>query len=748
MTETTVLKTTTMKKLFSVIFFCLIGLTLSSQDPVGPPPAGGQQVQQTSDLIIPLGTKNTSLVFRVSSRDGRLYQSYFGPRLMNTDNLNRTRDEGHPAYATFGTDNLFEPAIRVTHNDGNPSLELKFINQSVETGMGEGNVSLNRIFLKDPEYPFEVTLNFRIYKNEDVIEQWAEIKHTEKKPVTIFNYASSMLHFDAEKYWLTQFHGDWAEEMKMQESELTPGIKILDTKLGTRAHMYQTPVFMLSLNEKSDENNGQVIAGTLGWSGNFRFLFEVDEKGSLRVISGINPFASEYSLEPGIVFRTPPMIFTCSSSGKGQASRNLHQWATKYGVLDGTGSRLTLLNNWEATGFNFDEKKLTGILDDTKKLGLDVFLLDDGWFANKYPRNNDRAGLGDWQENKAKLPNGLGYLVREAGARGVKFGIWIEPEMVNPKSELYETHPDWILKLPNRPENYYRNQLVLDLTNPKVQEFVYNIVDGMLTVNPGIAFIKWDCNRMMTNAYSVWLKDKQSHLYIDYVNSLYGVLERLRQKYPHLPVMLCSGGGGRVDYGALKYFTEFWASDNTDGLERIYIQWGYSYFFPAISVCNHVTSWGKQSLKFRTDVAMMGKLGFDIEVDKMTENELKFSQNAVINYNRIKDVIYKGDLYRLISPYEENRAVLMYVNSTKSRAVLFGYTLNTRYGETLTRVRLQGLDPAKTYKVEEINVSNEGRRGPGMAESGRSYTGDYLMKIGLNAGSGTPLTSVVYEITE
>ena len=745
-----------MKKLLSIITICTLGFPLTAQDlPAGgpPPPAGGQQMQQTPDVFIPLDTKNTSLVLRVNGRDGRLYQSYFGPKL-DTDNLKQTRDAGHLVYATFGTDNLFEPAVRATHNDGNPSLELKFINQSVEKSFGgKSGVTLSRIFLKDPVYPFEVTLNIKTYDDEDVIEQWVEIKHTEKKPVTIFNYASSMLHFDAEKYWLTQFHGDWAEEMKMQESQLTAGIKILDTKLGTRAHMYQTPVFMLSLNEKSDENTGKVIAGTLGWSGNFRFLFEVDEKGSLRVISGINPFASEYSLEPGKVFRTPSMIFTYSDQGKGQASRNLHRWATKYGLLDGTGSRLTLLNNWEATGFNFDEKKLSAILDDTKKMGLDVFLLDDGWFANKYPRNNDRAGLGDWQENKAKLPNGLGYLVKEADAKGVKFGIWIEPEMVNPKSELYEIHPEWILKLPNRPEHYYRNQLVLDLTNPKVQEFVYSVVDGMLTANPGIAFIKWDCNRMMTNAYSVYLKDKQSHLYIDYVNSLYSILERLRQKYPHLPVMLCSGGGGRVDYGALKYFTEFWASDNTDALERIYIQWGYSYFFPAISVCNHVTSWGKQSLKFRTDVAMMGKMGYDIEVDKMTENELKFSQNAIATYNRIKDIVYGGDLYRLISPYEENRAVMMYVNNTKNRAVLFGYTLNARYGETFNLVKLQGLDPARTYKIQEINVSNEGRRGPGMggpgmSQSGRTFTGDYLMKVGINVGSNTPLTSVVYEITE
>ena len=737
-----------MKKLFYLLTALSFSLAMSAQDPPRPPQAG-QRVQPEPDKIISIETANTSLVLKVSSRDGRLYQSYFGPRLGSTESLSQQRNESHLAYATFGTDNLFEPAVRALHNDGNPSLELTYLSHETET-IGK-DITLTSIIMKDPQYPFEVTLFYKAFAAQDVFEQWTEIKHNEKKPVTIFNYASSMLHFDAERYWLTQFHGDWAEEMKARESELTAGIKILDSKLGTRAHMYQTPVFLLSLNEKADENTGQVLAGTLGWSGNFRFLFEIDEKNSLRIISGINPFASEYSLIPGQVFRTPSMIYTFTGKGTGQASRNLHRWAINHGVLDGTGTRYTLLNNWEATGFNFDEKKLTSVLDDTKKMGLDVFLLDDGWFANKYPRNNDRAGLGDWQENKAKLPNGLGFLVKEADARGVKFGIWIEPEMVNPKSELYETHPDWILKLPNRPEHYFRNQLVLDLTNPKVQEFVYNVVDGMLTTNPGIAFIKWDCNRMMTNAYSPYLKDKQSHLYIDYVNSLYGVLERLRTKYPDLPIMLCSGGGGRVDYGALKYFTEFWASDNTDPLERIYMQWGYSYFFPAISVCNHVTSWGKQSLKFRTDVAMMGKMGYDIEVDKLTESELKFSQDAIANYNRIKDVIFKGDLYRLISPYKENRAALMYVNQEKTKAVLFSYTLNTRYGETMNRVRLQGLDPSGTYTVREINVSNEGRSFMGMrgpTENGRSYTGDYLMNVGLNAGSGTPLTSVVYEITK
>lgn len=709
--------------------------------------ASGQRAISSGNnenLFINIGTQHTSLVYKVDGSDGKLYQAYLGTLLSNTGDLNKTVNAGHSAYATFGTDNLFEPAIRMTHNDGNPSLELKYVSNNIEKT--DANTTVTRILLKDPQYPVEVTLHIRSFFTEDVIEQWVEIVQKESKPVTIFNYASSMLHFDAEKYWLTQFHGDWAEEMKIQESELTSGIKIIDTKLGTRAHMYQTPVFFLSLNGKSEENNGELIAGTLGWSGNFQFVFEVDEKGSLRVISGINPFASEYSLQPGKPFRTPSFIFTYSNNGKGQASRNLHRWAANYGIMDGTKPRLTLLNNWETTYFDFNEPKLVSLLDDTKKMGLDLFLLDDGWFANKYPRNDDHAGLGDWQENKAKLPDGLGYLVKEADSKGVKFGIWIEPEMVNPKSELYENHPDWVLKLPNRPENYYRNQLVLDLTNPKVQEFVYNVVDQMLTKYPGISFIKWDCNRMMTSAWSDYLKDKQSHLYIDYVNNLYNILERLRQKYPHFPIMLCSGGGGRVDYGALRYFTEFWASDDTDPLERVYIQWGYSYFYPSFAVCNHITSWGKQSLKFKTDVAMMGKMGYDLKVSELTGNELKFSQEAISNYKRLSEVIWHGDLYRIISPYDENRAVVMYVNNSKNKAVVFAYTLNSRYNQTFNKVRLQGLDASKTYKIQEINVFPDGHRAATV--NSQTYSGEYLMNIGLKLGSEAPLTSAVYEITE
>ena len=697
------------------------------------------QAQIEKKILIETG--NTSLSFSVNNA-GKLYQSYFGEKIQTPSELNNLG--GSESYISAGCDNLFEPAIRMVHADGNPSLELKFVN--VATEKKDANVTHTAITLKDDKYPVTVTLHFESYYKENVLKEWTEIVQSEKKEVLLTNFASSMLHFNESTYWLTQFYGDWAQEMKQKESQLTAGIKILDSKLGTRADMYQTPAFFLSLNKPSTETTGEVIGGTLAWTGNFQFVFDIDEKNELRVISSMNPFASEYYLKPGEIFKTPAFIFSRSNNGKGEVSRDLHRWARNYGVLNGTGSRLTLLNNWESTYFSFDEKKLSGLFSDASILGVDMFLLDDGWFGNKYPRNGDHSSLGDWQEDKTKLPHGLAYLVKDAASKGIKFGIWIEPEMINPKSELYEKHPDWVLKLPNRPESYFRNQLVLDLTNPEVQQFVYNVVDEMLTKNPDIAFIKWDCNRMMTNTYAPYLKDKQSHVFIEYTKALYSVLDKIRAKYSSLPMMLCSGGGGRTDYGGLKYFTEFWPSDNTNPYDRIYIQWGYSYFFPANTVACHVTSWGKQSLKYRTDVAMMGRMGYDIEVGKMTFDELKFSQKAIQNYKQLSDVIQHGDLYRLISPYDENRAVLMYVDEAKKKSVLFAYNLQFRYGQRWEGVKLQGLDANKKYKLTEINIfpGNEAS----VPENGKSYSGDYLMKVGIHPSSSTEMTSVVLQIIE
>jgi len=696
-----------------------------------------------AEKSITIETKNFAIHYSIGE-NGKVYQDYLGEKLLKNDEYDKISTKGHEIYMPFGTNNHFEPAIRTIHTDGNPSLELLY--SMHQTTQIDTNITETVIDLKDPKYPFQVSLHFKAYYHQDVIEQWTEITHQEKKPITLYNFASAMIHFDAQSYWLTQFHGDWAKEMQMQESKLTSGIKVIDSKLGTRSNEYQSPFFFLALNKQANENSGEVIAGSLSWTGNFRFTFEIDNENSLRIISGINPYASEYQLKPNQKFTTPSFVLAYSNQGKGLASRNLHKWTREYCLLDGNKPRLTLLNNWESTYFNFDEPKLKKLIGDASKLGVDMFLLDDGWFGNKYPRDNDHAGLGDWEVNKTKLPNGISALTQEAKKQGVKFGIWIEPEMVNPKSELYEKHPDWILKLPNRAEDYQRNQLVLDLSNPKVQDYVFGILDNMLTKDPQIGYFKWDCNRTMSNMYSTYLKGNQSHLFIEYTLGLYKVLDRVRSKYPHIPMMLCSSGGGRVDYKILKYFTEFWPSDNTDPLERIYIQWGFSNFIPSIASCNHITTWGKQSLKYKTDVAMTGKMGYDVQIDRLSTEELLFSQNAIKTYKEIQKTIWFGDLYRLISPYEENRAALMYVDENKSKAVLFIFNLNTRYAEILTNVKLNGLQPDKEYRIKEINLF------PGTKseclENDKILSGDYLMKAGVSSSTSNALTSSVFEISE
>lgn len=709
-----------------------------------------RQAAFAQNVLIPIETKNNALVLQTDA-NRNIGIVYMGAKLADKNEYSlvtamyrQTSDYtgvANAAYATAGTRNLFEPAMAVTHADGNNSLDLQYVRH--ESKKLDENTSLLTVVLKDPAYNFEVTLCYKSWFNEDVTEQWSEIRHNEKGNVVLNKFASAGLYLKGESYWLKQYHGDWAKEMQAEEARLTHGIKTLDSKLGTRANLFQPSVFMISLDKPATEDEGTVLYGALEWSGNFRVDLELDNQDNLRIIAGINNYASPYTLKPGEVFTTPAFLSVLSTKGKGEASRKLHTWARNYKLLDGKGSRLTLLNNWEATYFDFNEVKLKELLKDTKKLGVDLFLLDDGWFANKYPRNDDHAGLGDWQENKKKLPNGISSLVKEAQANGVKFGIWIEPEMVNPKSELYEKHPDWVVKQPNRPEHYFRNQLVLDLSNPAVQDFVFGVVDGLFTKNPTLAYIKWDCNAVIYNAYSAHLGN-QSHFYIKYVQGLYAVLEKIRKKYPTVPMMLCSGGGGRVDYAALQYFTEFWPSDNTDPLERIFMQWEYSYFYPAITSSNHVTDWGKQPIKFRTDVAMMGKPGFDIVVSKLNEKDLRFSQDALKTFNAIKPIIWQGDQYRLQDPLHNSVAAVMYVNTEKTSAIVFNYLVSNRYDAgSLLPVRLKGLDPVKRYMIKELNVY------PGTTstiDSSKIYSGEFLMKVGFNPDVKAGRNSVVLEV--
>ena len=699
---------------------------------------------------IRISTDNTDMILQVNN-NGRLYMVYLGDKLlnaadadkldwrMNTGSDGSVSTRGREAYMASGGEDFFEPALAVTHADGDKTTYLYY--KDSETRAIDGGTE-TVIRLADKKYPLEVTLHYAAYNRQNVIKAWSEIVHHEKSDITLWKYASTMLYFNEPSYFLTSYHSDWAREAQPVTQKLTYGKKIIDTKLGTRAAMYMQPFFELGINAPASECSGKVMLGTIGWTGNFRFTFEVDNVGGLRVIPGINPYASDYKLKAGENFVTPEFIFTFSDNGIGEATRNLHDWARLYQLKDGMDDRMTLLNNWESTAFDFDQDKLAGVMDDAARLGVDMFLLDDGWFANKYPRNDDTTGLGDWEPNKVKLPQGIAGLTAAAKKAGVKFGIWIEPEMVSPKSQLYEKHPDWVITQPGRDIYYYRNQLVLDLANPKVQDYVFGVADKILSDNPDVAYFKWDCNSPITNIRSPYLKDKQGNLYVDYVRGLYNVFRRLEAKYPDVPMMLCSGGGSRCDYEALKYFTEFWCSDNTDPFERIYIQWNMSKFFPVKAMASHVTDWNKKtSMKFRLDVASMCKLGFDIDVHNLSDADFNLCKQAVANYNRLKPVILDGDMYRLVSPYEGNHAAINYVSGDKKHAVLFAYDLHPRYREPLFNVRLQGLDPSLVYSVKEINLPE------GQKADKKTYTGDYLMKIGLPVLTASEGTSHVLELT-
>ena len=712
------------------------------------------QMNAEESKVIRISTDQTDLILKVGE-NGRLYQTYLGEKLLHEADVNRfswdihagsdgsISQRGWEVYSGSGNEDYFEPAVAITHNDGNTSTYLYYVSSSTSPVEGGTQTTIN---LRDDKYPVDVTLHYVAYPKENVIKTWSEIKHQEKKPIILSTYASTMLYFCRSSYYLTEFSSDWAKEARMSSQQLQFGKKVIDTKLGSRAAMHTHPFFEVGLDQPVSENQGDVLMGTLGWTGNFRFTFEVDNAGNLRVIPAINPYASNYELKKDEVFTTPEFIFTLSNQGSSQGSRNLHEWARNYSLKDGKGTRLTLLNNWENTGFDFNQEILANLMKEAKHLGVDMFLLDDGWFGNKYPRKDDHSGLGDWEVTHSKLPGGVPALVKAAKEAGVKFGIWIEPEMVNPKSELFEKHPDWAIHDANRKTYYYRNQLVLDLSNPAVQDYVYGVVENLMKENPEIAFFKWDCNSPITNIYSPYLKDKQGQLYIDHVRGVYNVMKRVKENYPNVPMMLCSGGGARCDYEALKYFTEFWCSDNTDPVERVYIQWGFSQFFPAKAMCAHVTSWNKNtSVKFRTDVASMCKLGFDIGLKDMTADELAYCQDAVANWKRLQPAIMDGDQYRLVSPYETNHMAVNYVSKDQKKAVLFAYDVYPRFQEKLINVKLQGLDPNKTYKVEEINLM------PGvdsaLKSNGQTYTGDYLMKVGIEVFGFAATQSHVLELT-
>lgn len=681
-----------------------------------------------------VSTPGTSLVLSAPV-GGEFKQLYYGERLSESEFQCIAEVEpaksGFPVYGMSCPD---EAALAVKHADGNMTLQMEVVDVSTKE---EDTRETTVIHLKDKIYPFYLDICYRAYKDVDVIETWTEIKHQEKKPVMLHQFASAYLPVRRGQVWLSHLHGAWANEGQVVQEPLSAGMKVIKNKDGVRNAQTAHAGVMFSLDGKPQENTGRVIGAALCYSGNYRLRIDTREDEYHHFFAGINEDNSMYALQKNEVFTTPALALTYSAEGLSGSSRNFHRWARLYKLAHGSVPRKILLNSWEGVYFDINQQGMEQMMSDISSMGGELFVMDDGWFGDKYPRKNDTSSLGDWVVDKTKLPDGIEGLLRDAKKHGIKLGIWIEPEMANISSELYEKHPDWILQAPKREPVLGRGgtQVVLDLANPEVQDFVVKVVDDLMTAYPELDYIKWDANMSVMNHGSHYLAaDKQSHLYVDYHKGLENICRRIRARYPDLTIQACASGGGRANYGLLPYFDEFWVSDNTDALQRIYMQWGTSYFFPAIAMASHISAAPNHQtgrsipLKYRIDVAMSGRLGMEIQPKNMTDKEKDFCRKAIAEYKAIRPVVQLGDIYRLVSPYDHlGLASLMYVSEDKEKAVFYWWKTEHFCNQHLPRVKMAGLDAHKNYRVRELTrIDYEP-----LKYEGKIFSGAYLMANGL-----------------
>lgn len=633
-------------------------------------------------------------------------------------------------YPPYGMWPQSAAAVSLRHADGNLTTQL-YLTEVKQEG------DKTTFTLKDPQYPTTVNVYFLARPDVDMIETWTDITNGEKQTVTLLQFASGVLPIRRGEVWMSHLYGSWANEGQLVQEPVSQGIKMITNHDGVRNSHTDHAEVMFSLDGRPQELSGDVIGAALCYWGNYKLKVVTDDTEYHYFFAGIDEENSEYHLKKGETFTTPHLALTFSKEGLSGVSRNFHRWGRKYMLANGQTERKILLNSWEGVYFDINQQGMDQMMADIASMGGELFVMDDGWFGDKYPRKVDNSSLGDWVVDKTKLPEGIEGLLRDAKKHGIKFGIWIEPEMANTVSELYEKHPDWVIKAPKRDLALGRGgtQVVLDLCNPKVQDFVFSIVDNLMTKYPEIDYIKWDANAPIMNHGSQYLPmADQSHLYIDYHRGLEKVCQRIRAKYPTLTIQACASGGGRANWGLLPYFDEFWVSDNTDALQRIYMQWGTSYFFPAIAMASHIsatpnhTVYRTTSLKFRIDVAMSGRLGMEIQPKNMTEEEKDLCRKAIAEYKQVRPIVQFGDIYRLLSPYDhKGLASLMYVTEQKDKAVFYWWKTEQFQNEHLPRIKMAGLDPTATYRVHELNRIDL----QPLSCEGKTFTGAFLMNHGL-----------------
>jgi alpha-galactosidase len=657
-----------------------------------------------------------SYVFGVNPR-GELQQLYWGGRVGAADafpaaaplrewaSFDNSYNNTPQEYAGWGAGLFAEPALKVSFADGNRDLVLHY--QS-HTATANG---LN-VVLKDVAREIYVTLHYAIDPESGILARSATIQNRESQPVTVEQAAAAAWSLPPAHYTLNYLTGRWAGEWTLTQEAIHPGARVIESRRGSTGHQ-ANPWFAVTAGEP-DEDHGEVWFGALGWSGSWRITVEQDQLDEVRVTGGFNPFDFGYVLHPGESLETPIFYGGYSPNGLGGASRLLHRFELEH-ILPRTAStagqafpkpRPVIYNSWEATEFHVSEAGQMALAEKAAALGIDRFVMDDGWFGQ---RKDDHAGLGDWYVNPEKFPHGLKPLIDKVHALGMDFGLWVEPEMVNPDSDLYRKHPDWVLNFPGRPRTEQRNQLVLNLARPDVHDYVLGFLDKLLNEND-IAFLKWDYNRNWSEpGWDQLPAAEQKRVYVEFTRNLYAILAELRRRHPNVEIESCSGGGGRVDLGIMRYTDEVWPSDNTDPFDRLAMQDGFTYAYTPQIMMAWVTDsphWFNKrttSLAYRMLSSMQGSLGIGANIANWTPDEAATAKRLIAAYHQVQPTIVQGDLYRLISPRNGSEfSATQTVRPDKNQSVVFAFIHSTQEGRGFPRLKLKGLDPAAEYALSSI----------------------------------------------
>ncbi|KWX75472.1 alpha-galactosidase [Paenibacillus riograndensis] len=706
-------------------------------------------IYDAEQQIFHLQTTNTSYVFGLARGSypvhlhwgrkirGSALSDLYGPGAMG---FSSTVDPKEPAfsldtlpqeYPGYGSGDFREPAYEAELLNGTSVTELTYVTHSILKGKpaleglpavyaesGDEAETL-QLVLEDATAGLRAELSYTVISGFDAVIRSARLTNTGSGPLKLNRALSVALDFPHANYELIQLSGSWARERHLVRAPLHNGRQGIDSKRGASSHQ-QNP-FLALLAPQTVEDSGEAYGFSLVYSGSFSANADVDQYGTTRVTMGINPFGFRWLLAPGESFQTPEAVLVYSDQGIGGMSRIYHRlYRTRLARgLYRDEPRPVLINNWEATYFNFDADKIEDIARAGKALGIELFVLDDGWFGR---RDDDTTSLGDWFVDTRKLPQGLPDLVERVRRLGMQFGLWFEPEMVSPDSELYRAHPDWCLHVPDRRRSQARNQLILDLSRPEVCDYIIDSVSSVLASAP-ITYVKWDMNRHMTEIGSAALPpERQGETAHRYMLGLYRVMEEITSKFPHVLFESCSGGGGRFDPGILHYMPQTWTSDDTDAVERLKIQYGTSIVYPASSMGSHISAVPNHqvhrstSLSMRGDVAMSGNFGYELDLTLFTPEEQAEAAAQVAFYKDIRSLVQQGDMYRLLSPFEGNETAWMFVDADRSEALAGYFRVLAGPNMSRPRLRLQGLDPEKDYVLKE---------------TGAVYGGDRLMYAGL-----------------